>query len=184
MRRKFVKRLPHALWIPSRQGWKSSLSFHINVISRVKFIHFPLFFRSVSFFAALDFSSENFFLGFVTHVTHFQALNPSTPKSHQRQFSPYNMKTKSREKVIRIGKMIVKGGMLWYICYQILPTYSLGKCMETGWRICMWILGLEGLLRCGEVISISILSRILALLFLNTVLKKLPKFITLDNLLS
>ena len=56
--------------------------------------------------------------------------------------------------------------------------------METGWRICMWILGLEGLLRCGEVISVSTLSRILALLFLNTVLTKLPKFITLDNLLS
>jgi len=56
--------------------------------------------------------------------------------------------------------------------------------MKTGWRICMWTSGLEGLLRCGEVISISTLSRILALLFLNTVLKKLPKFRTLDNLLS
>lgn len=70
------------------------------------------------------------------------------------------------------------------MCYQIVPTYSLRNYMKTGWRICMWILGLEGLLRCGEVISISTLNIILALLFLNTVLKKLPKFITLDNLLS
>ena len=48
----------------------------------------------------------------------------------------------------------------------------------------MWILGIEGLRTCGEVISVSNLNRILALLFLNTVLTKLPKFITLDNLLS
>ena len=97
---------------PQSPGRKSSLSFHIIVISRVKFIHFPLFFRSVAFFAALDFSSEIFFNGFITHVTHFQPLNPSTPNSDQRHFSPYNIHTKSIEKVIRIGKMIVKGGML------------------------------------------------------------------------
>ena len=40
-------------------------------------------------------------------------LSPVGPKSDQHQFSPNNISKSSRVKVMRIGKMITKGKMLW-----------------------------------------------------------------------
>ena len=39
-------------------------------------------------------------------------FNHLSPKSDQHQFSPYNIDLKSREKVMRINKMITKDKML------------------------------------------------------------------------
>ena len=40
------------------------------------------------------------------------AFNPLSPNSDQNQFSPNNIHTLSRDKVIRTNKMITKGKML------------------------------------------------------------------------
>ena len=40
-------------------------------------------------------------------------VNPFSPKSDQRQFSPNNISTSSREKVLRIHKMITNGKIPW-----------------------------------------------------------------------
>ena len=47
------------------------------------------------------------------------------PKSDQHQFSPNNISKSSRVKVMRIGKMITKGKMLW----SFIKFYQ-SKCME------------------------------------------------------
>ena len=40
-----------------------------------------------------------------------QTINPLSPKRDKHQFSPNNNNTQSREKVVRISKMITKGKM-------------------------------------------------------------------------
>ena len=46
-------------------------------------------------------------------LTHGALSGPLSPKSDQHQFSPNNIHTKSREKVVRINKMITSGKKLW-----------------------------------------------------------------------
>ena len=46
-------------------------------------------------------------------LTHGPLSGPLSPKSDQHQFSPNNIHTKSREKVVRINKMITSGKKLW-----------------------------------------------------------------------
>ena len=42
----------------------------------------------------------------------YRTLNPLSPKTDQHQFSPHNINTLSKEKVIRFIKMITSGKML------------------------------------------------------------------------
>ena len=51
------------------------------------------------------------------------------PKSDQHQFSPNNISKSSRVKVMRIGKMITKGKMLW----SFIKFYQ-SKCMENSFE--------------------------------------------------
>ena len=45
--------------------------------------------------------------------TNTKGLNPLSANSDQKQFSPNNIHTLSRDKVMRINKMITKGKMPW-----------------------------------------------------------------------
>ena len=62
----------------------------------------------------------------------------------QHQFSPNNIHTVSRDKVMRIYEMIAKQKMLWS-AIKFSPLTLLGNVWRSVWRICMWILGLKGL---------------------------------------
>ena len=42
----------------------------------------------------------------------YSPINPSSPKTDKHQFSPYIISMQSRDKVMRIDKMITKGKML------------------------------------------------------------------------
>ena len=56
-------------------------------------------------------------------------VNTSSPNGDQHQFSPNNIHTLSRDKVMRINEMITKRENA-LIFYQILSTTSLKKCIE------------------------------------------------------
>ena len=45
-------------------------------------------------------------------LTHGPLSGPLSPKSDQHQFSPNNIHTKPREKIVRINKMITSGKKL------------------------------------------------------------------------
>ena len=69
-------------------------------------------------------------------------VNPLSTNSDQQQFSPHNIHTLSRDKVMRINKMITKEKMLWsFIKFSQLIVK--GDVWRSVWRICMWILGLN-----------------------------------------
>ena len=71
-------------------------------------------------------------------------LNPLSPNSDQQQFSPNNVHTLSKDKVVRIQKMITKEKMPW--CFIKFSQLILkGNVWRSVWRICVWILGLNGL---------------------------------------
>ena len=64
------------------------------------------------------------------------------PYSHQRQFSPNNLHTLSREMDMRINKMISNEKIFWsFIKLSYLLLF--GTIWRWVWRICMWILGLS-----------------------------------------
>ena len=67
-----------------------------------------------------------------------------SPNSDQQQFSPNNVHTLSRDKVMRINKMIVIEKISWsFIKFSQLILK--GDVWRSVWRICMWIFGLKGL---------------------------------------
>ena len=71
-------------------------------------------------------------------------FNPLSANSDQKQFSPNNIHTLSRDKVMRINQMITKEKMPWsFIKFSQLILK--GNVWRSVWRICMWILGLKGL---------------------------------------
>ena len=74
----------------------------------------------------------------------FGYFKPLSPNSDQQQFSPNNIHTLSRDKVMRINKMIVIEKISWsFIKFSQLILK--GDVWRSVWRICMWILGLKGL---------------------------------------
>ena len=58
----------------------------------------------------------------------FTNFNPLSPNGDQHQFSPNNIHTSSREKVMRITKMITKKKSLDLSSNSL--NASLGKCIE------------------------------------------------------
>ena len=71
-------------------------------------------------------------------------LNPLSPTSDQHQFSPKDIHTLAREKVMRVNKMITKEKIPWsFIKFSQLILK--GNVQRPVWRICTWILGLKGL---------------------------------------
>ena len=72
------------------------------------------------------------------------SINPLSPNSVQHQFSPNNIHTLSRDKVMRINKMIIIEKIPWsFIKFsQLILKVDVWRSV---WRICMWILGLKGL---------------------------------------
>ena len=71
-------------------------------------------------------------------------FNPLSANSDQQQFSPNNIHTMSRDKVMSINKTIIIEkipGSFIEFSQLILK----GNVWRSVWRICMWILGLKGL---------------------------------------
>ena len=76
----------------------------------------------------------------------WKCLNPLSPNSDQQQFSPNNIHTLSRDKVMRINKMIIIEKIPWpFIKFSQLILK--GDVWRSVWRICMWILGRKGLIQ-------------------------------------
>ena len=72
-------------------------------------------------------------------------FNPLSPNSDQQQFSPNNIHTLSRDKVMRINKMIITEKIPWSFLKfsQLILKVDVWRSV---WRICMWILGLKWLI--------------------------------------
>ena len=71
-------------------------------------------------------------------------FNPLSPNGDQHQFPPNNIHTLSREKVMRIAKMITKEKMPWSFI-KFFQQFLTGNVWRSVWRICIWILGVKGL---------------------------------------
>ena len=81
-------------------------------------------------------------------------LNPLSPNSDQQQFSPNNIHTLSRDKVMRINKMIIIEKIPWsFIKFSQLILK--GDVWRSVWRICMSILGLKGLKAIGSCFHLT-----------------------------
>ena len=72
-------------------------------------------------------------------------INPLSPNSDQHQFSPNNIHTMSRDQVMRSNKVITQETTLSSFINFSQPIHE-GNLQRTVWRICMWILGLKGLM--------------------------------------
>ena len=75
---------------------------------------------------------------------HSNPVTPLSPNSDEDQISPNNIHTLSRDKLWELIKINDDTRENVLIFYQILSTYSLWRSV---WRICMWILGLKGLMK-------------------------------------
>ena len=73
-----------------------------------------------------------------------RSFNPLSPNSDQHQFSPNNIHTLSKNKVMRINEMITKEKMPRSFI-KVSQLILKGNVWRSVWRICMWILGLKGL---------------------------------------
>ena len=73
-----------------------------------------------------------------------RSFNPLSPNSDQHQFSPNNIYTLSRNKVMRINDMITTEKMPRSFI-KVSQLILKGNVWRSVWRICMWILGLKGL---------------------------------------
>ena len=71
-------------------------------------------------------------------------FNPLSPNSDRQQFSPNDVHTLSRDKVMRISKMITKEKMPWFFI-KLSQLILKENVWRSVWRICMWMLGLKGL---------------------------------------
>ena len=71
-------------------------------------------------------------------------FNPLSSNGDQHQFPPNNIHTLSREKVMRIAKMITKEKMPWSFI-KFFQQFLTGNVWRSVWRICIWILGVKGL---------------------------------------
>ena len=86
-----------------------------------------------------------FFLYIHYFIVILSRVNPLSPNSDQQQFSPNNIHTLSRDKVMRINKMIILEKIPWpFIKFSQLILK--GNVWRSVWRICVWILGLKGLI--------------------------------------
>ena len=72
-------------------------------------------------------------------------FNPLSPNRDQHQFSPKDIHRLSRPMVMRINKMINKEKMPWSLI-KFSQLILKGNVWRSVWRICMWILGLKGLI--------------------------------------
>ena len=72
------------------------------------------------------------------------SMAPLSPNSDQQQFSPNNIHTLSRDKVMRINKMIIIEKIPWSLI-KFSQLILKGTVWRSVWRIWMWILGLKGL---------------------------------------
>ena len=72
-------------------------------------------------------------------------FNPLSPNGDQHQFSPNNIHMLPRDKDVRINNMITKEKMPWSFI-KFSQVILRGNVWRSVWRICMWILGLKGLM--------------------------------------
>ena len=68
-------------------------------------------------------------------------FSPISPKSDQHLFSPNNIITSSREKVMRVNKIITSGKI--HVLWSFIKFSQLileGSVWRSVWRVCIWIL--------------------------------------------
>ena len=96
-------------------------------------------FDTGSYYTGLDWSSLH-----TLSVCKMNFLSLFNPNSDRQQFSPNDVHTLSRDKVMRISKMITKEKMPWFFIKfsQLILKEIVWRSV---WRICMWMLGLKGL---------------------------------------
>ena len=82
---------------------------------------------------------------FNLHIRWVSGVNPLNANSDRQQFSRNNIHALSRDKVMRINKMITIDKMLWSLI-KFSQLIVWGDVWRSVWRICMWILGLKGLI--------------------------------------
>ena len=105
-----------------------------------------------------------------------QVINPLSPNNDQQQFSPNNIHTLSRDKVMRINKMIIIEKIPWsFIKFSQLILK--GDVWRSVWRICVWILGLKRLTR--VLVRLSSLSQLKGLKMIASLLYNI---VTLSNI--
>ena len=140
---------------------KTTIAIRFNLVQVCPSV--PFFVFSVSFIPSSHFfsgyfnvsrslvavSSLTILMNFVAQLMVIMILstcsrfNPLSPNSDQQQFSPNNIHTLSRDKVMRINKMIIIEKIPWsFIKFSQLILK--GDVWRSVWRICMWILGLKG----------------------------------------
>ena len=127
----------------------SSLSISASFYIAVSFIPSSIIFlsRYVSL-SLVAVSSLRTMMNFVAQLMVTMILstcsrfNPLSPNSDQQQFSPNNIHTLSRDKVMRINKMIIIEKIPWSFLKfsQLILKVDVWRSV---WRICMWILGLD-----------------------------------------
>ena len=71
-------------------------------------------------------------------------INPLSPNSDQHQFSPNNIHTLSRNKVMRINEIITEEKMP-RLFIKVSQLILKGNVWRSVWRICKWMLGLNPL---------------------------------------
>ena len=82
-------------------------------------------------------------------INQYIRFNPLSANSNQHQFSPKDIHTLSRQMVMRINKMINKEKMpRSFIKFSQLILK--GNVWRSVWRICLCILGLNGLKQCKK----------------------------------
>ena len=70
-----------------------------------------------------DWDFQSVWMWHMHNLCALASINPLSANSDQNQFSPNNIHTLSRDKVMRINKMITKEIMPWFF-YQILSSNS------------------------------------------------------------
>ena len=110
----------------------------------IRFRKFALHKKSLGIQATL---CEGGYLSFALTVCKMNFLslfNPLSPNSDRERFTPNDVHTLSRDKVMRISKMITEEKMPWFFIKfsQLILKENVWRSV---WRICMWMLGLKGL---------------------------------------
>ena len=109
--------------------------------------HWPLSSSSSSLSSSvLSYFKFSIYFSCCSNVVYFhvRCFNSLSPNGDQQQFSPNNIHTLSRDKVMRINKVItIEKIPSSFIKFSQLILK--GDVWRSVWRNCMWILGLKGL---------------------------------------
>ena len=85
-------------------------------------------------------------------------FNPLGPNGDQHKFSLNNIHMLSRKMVMRVNTMITKEKILWSVI-KLSQLILKGNVWRAVWRICMWIVGLEGFFKLKIILLTNLQSK-------------------------